>query len=137
MIRALAFAGLMALSACATSHAEAPSGPPSLAIAAGQPAPTQARFYADCISQSSAAHNYDREENLIRFHCDGATAQAFYDALADYSARVGSQYSADGRSYRFTQALQRNTTGVDYCWRADAGSYGCTLVFNAGEFLAQ
>ncbi len=137
MIRALVFAGLMALGACATSHAAPPSGPPSLAIAAGQPAPAQARFYADCISQSAAAHNYDREANLIRFHCDGAAARAFYEGLATYSAAIGSQYTSDGRTYRVTQALVRDLRGVDYCWRADAGGYGCTLVFNAGEFLAR
>lgn len=84
MIR-LALLALLTLAGCATSAAP-PAGPPSLAITPGEPAPPQARFYADCIVQSTQAQSYDREANVIRFNCDGAVAQAFFDGLGAWSA---------------------------------------------------
>lgn len=128
----------LALSACATSGGapDQPAGPPSLVASAGQPAPPQAKFYADCIAQSAGANTYDREANLIRFHCTGAPAQAFYDGLAAYSAEIGSEHTGDGRTVRATQKLERNLFGVDHCWKS-ADAYGCTLVFNAGAYLAK
>lgn len=125
-----------ALSACATAGGEAPAGPPSLVAAPGSPAPPRARLFIDCMTQSAAAEAYDREENLIRFRCTGAPARAFYDGLADWSARQGSQYdTADGRTVRYTQALRSNPTGIDSCSTDGQGDYACTVVFNAGEFL--
>ena len=124
----------LALGACATTAHEDP-GPRSFAAASGAPAPAQARFYADCIAQAAAAHSYDREQNWIRFHCAGAPAQAFFDGLAGWSAHKGSEYSADGRTYRFTDTMNHDPSGLDYCWRSDA-EYGCTIVLNAGDYLA-
>ena len=79
----------------------------------------------------------DREQGLIRFHCDGAPAQRFYDALGARTARIGSEYNADGRTLRFVERLQENTTGVDFCARDANGAYGCSVVYNAGDFLTQ
>ena len=58
------------------------------------------------------------------------------DGLAAYSASIGSEMHLDGRVWRFTDKMQHDASGVDYCWRADAdGSYGCTVVLNVGGFL--
>lgn len=129
---ALILAG--ALSACVTVEVTN-DATPSLAIARGEAVPPRAQVYVDCMRQAIDARTYDREENLIRFHCNGEPAQRFYDGLASRSARVGSEYTADGRTLRFTERLQENTTGVDYCARDAAGAHSCTVVFNAGDFL--
>lgn len=127
-----------ALGACATSGGgDEIAGPPSLAIVAGEPAPAKAQLYVDCIRQASDTRRYDREEGLIRFHCDGEPAQRFYDALGARSARIGSEYTDSGRTLRFVERLQQNTTGVDFCARDASGAYACTVVYNAGDFLTQ
>ena len=116
----------LALSACATSGGAAPqaepAGPVSLVAAPGQPAPPQAKFYADCIAQASAANTYDREANLIRFNCSGAPAQAFFEGLAAYSAEIGAEHTAEGRIMRFTQKVREGVFGLDYCWQETASS---------------
>ncbi len=132
---ALASIGLLALAACATAHV-GPSGPPSLTVAAGQTAPAQAQLYADCIAQAAANRSFDRENNWLRFHCASVPAQAFYDGLAAYSASIHSEIVGNGRTWRFTQRLEHDLSGVDYCWRDDAGGYGCTVVLNVGDYLA-
>lgn len=126
----------LALAACATSGEDAgPSGPPSLVVAPGQAVPAQARFYVDCITQAAAANTYDREANVIRFHCSGDVAQRFYDGLGAWSAAQGSQYEADGATWRFSTPIRENPSFVDFCKRAGS-SYDCTVVLNVGEFLA-
>ena len=136
MKRIIVLIAAFALTACATAH-EALSGPPTLTPAPGQPAPAQAQLYADCIAQAANDHTYDRESNWIRFHCSGAPAQAFDAGLAAYSASNHAEMHADNRTYRFTDHLQQNPSGIDGCWRDDAGgSYGCTVVLNVGAFLA-
>ena len=129
---------LLVLSACATVHAPQ-AGPPSLVAAVGQPAPAQARYYADCIAQATQTQSYDRENNWLRFHCTGAPAAAFYNALADWSAAHNSQLAGEGRTWRFTERPQHDPSGLDSCWRSasDATQYGCTVVLNVGDFLSQ
>ena len=141
MKQTLAAIALLALGACAT-HAEGPTGPPSLDVSANIAAPPQADYYANCIAQSTAAHTYFREERvatLLRFNCDGAVAQRFFDGLGPRSAEVGSELVVGERTWRFTNPIQRDTVGLDYCWRdALAGGpadYQCTVVLNVGEFL--
>ena len=137
-MRSAIFAAALALSACATAGGdEAPSGPPSLVVAEGAPAPAQARFYADCIAQAAQANTYDREANVLRFHCDGAVAQRFYDGLAAWSTQIGAQYEADGVTWRFSSAIRENPSFVDFCRRTSASRYDCTVVLNVGEFLAE
>lgn len=127
----------LALAACATTGGDdaAPSGPPTLVIAPGQAAPAQARFYADCIAQAAARDSYDREANVLRFRCDGAVAQRFYDGLAAWSAAQGSQYEAEGVTWRFSTRITQNPSFVDFC-RNRGADYDCTVVLNVGEFLA-
>lgn len=142
-MRALICAALSALGACATSHDEAPIGPPSLAVSANVTAPAQATLYADCVAQSAAERTYFREERddtLLRFNCVGDAAQRFFDGLGPYSARVGSEMVVGQRTWRFTSAIQRNTVGLDYCWRDQPNAnaepaYACTVVLNVGDFL--
>jgi len=134
-MRAIILAALAALGACA--HAAPTLMPPTFDIAPGMPVP-QAQLYGDCISQSTAARSYDRAGGLIRFHCGGAPAQAFFDALAGYSAANATEYRANGLTWRFTQSLEHNPEGLDFCTRADAdGASACTLIFNAGAFVRQ
>lgn len=138
MLSAVALSAVLLVAACASrpDAASAPSGPPTLAITPGLPAPPQSRLYAACISQATQNSSYDREANLLRFHCSGELAHAFFDALGPYTASIGSEMQGDGRIWRFTQRLQQNPTGTDYCWRDAANGYGCTVVLNVGEFLA-
>ena len=135
----LAIAGLMA-AGCAHSPAApaAAAAPPSLTIAPGAPAPAQSKFYADCIAAASSAGTYEREpgENFLRFNCSGDVAHSFYDGLGAWSAKIGSQVVYEGRTWRFSQKLVKNTIGVDHCSTDGAGDYRCTVILNIGEFLS-
>ena len=149
MRRTAVFAAIAALSlsaslaACATAHDAkadgASGGPTDLTLPAGDPAPPQARLYADCISQSVATGSFDRAGGFIRFRCDGAPARAFYDGLAAWSAKIGSEITVDGRTWRATQKVHKDLSGLDYCWHAPTANpaYGCTTVFNAGDFIRE
>jgi hypothetical protein len=136
-MKRLALIAALMLAACASSPDVEPSGPPTLVIAPGQAAPAQARFYADCIVQAAQAQTYDREENVLRFHCEGPTAQRFFDGLAAWSAEIGSQYEADGVTWRFSTPIRQNPSFVDFCRRTSGLQYDCTVVLNVGEFLAE
>lgn len=127
------------LTACAHGP-ETPDGPPDYAPIAGEPAPANARYYADCIGQAAMKGAYRRAsdgggDELILFTCDGAPARAFYDALGPWSARLGSAFEHEGRSYRSTAKILRNMFGVDSCSAAENADHRCVITFNAGDFL--
>lgn len=136
-----------ALAACATggggNDEEAYGGPPSLEVSADVPAPPQARLYADCLAQSAADQTYFREERndeLLRFNCSGDAANRFFAALAERAASEHSEMIVGMRTWRFTNRVQRDTIGLDYCWRDQPSTnaepvYGCTVVLNVGAFL--
>ena len=72
---------------------------------------------------------------LILFTCAGAPARAFYEALGPWSARFGSAFDHDGRSYRSTAKVQANMFGVDSCSVVAGADHRCVITFNAGDFL--
>jgi hypothetical protein len=132
-----------ALGACATSGGDEMTGSPSLEVSANVPAPPQATFYADCIAQAAAERTYFRDTRLdevLRFNCAGDVAQRFFDGLGPRSAAIGSEMAVGIRTWRFTNRIQRDTIGLDYCWRDQPNAnaepvYECTVVLNVGEFL--
>lgn len=126
--------------AAACAHAPEPAaGPPDFSAVATEPAP-HARLYADCIAEAAAAGRYGRAHDdsteMVVFTCTGATARAFYEALGPWSARVGSEARADGRTFRSTNPVRRDLFGVDICSTDGAGDYRCVISLNAGAFLA-
>ena len=136
----LPLAGL--LTACAHGMEPAATAAPDYAPITGDPAPPNARYYADCIGQAAAAGTYRRAadgdgDELILFTCTGAPARAFYDALGPWSARIGSAFEHDGRTYRPTARVQANMFGVDSCSAASNTDHRCIITFNAGDFLDQ
>ncbi len=118
-------------------------GPPSLEVSADVPAPARARLYADCLAQSAADQTYFREERndeLLRFNCTGDAANRFFAGLAERAAAEHSEMIVGIRTWRFTNRVERDTIGLDYCWRDQAyenaePAYGCTVVLNVGAFL--
>jgi len=136
-----------ALAACATggggSGDDEFAGPPSLEVSADVPAPAQARLYADCLAQAAANQTYFREQRndeLLRFNCTGDAANRFFAGLAERAATEHSEMVVGIRTWRFTNRVQRDTIGLDYCWRDQAYEnaepvYGCTVVLNVGAFL--
>ena len=136
-----AVASATTLAACA--HAPDPvAGAPDYNSIAGDPAPPNARLYADCLGQAAAAGTYRRAsdgggDELILFTCTGAPARAFYDALAPWSARIDSLFEHNGRVYRSTAKVTANLFGVDSCSTAAGADHRCVLTFNAGDFLDQ
>ncbi len=128
-----------ALAACAHAPESAPSAADYSPIV-GDPAPANARLYADCIGQAAAAGAYRRAsdaggDELILFTCSGAPARAFYDALGPWSARIDSAFDHDGRAYRSTAKVRRNLFGVDSCSAANGADHRCVITFNAGDFV--
>lgn len=137
-MRLIAFVCALALAAC-VSAPEEPVGPPSLVLAPGQLAPAQAQFYVDCIVQAAQARTFDREGNVLRFHCDGDVAGRFFEGLGAWSNEIGSQYESDGVIWRFSTPIRENPSFVDFCrlYEEFAPRYDCTVVLNVGEFLAE
>lgn len=129
---------LAALTACAHAPGAGRAAPDHTPIT-GDPAPPNARYYADCIGQSTATGDFRRAsdggDELILFTCTGAPARAFYDALGPWSARIGSAFDHDGRGYRSTAKVVANMFGVDSCSAAAGADHRCVITFNAGDFL--
>ena len=136
-----AVASATTLAACA--HAPDPvAGAPDYNSIAGDPAPPNARLYADCLGHAAATGAYRRAsdgggDELILFTCTGGPARAFYDALGPWSATIGSAFEHDGRVYRSTAKVTANLFGVDSCSTAAGADHRCVLTFNAGDFLDQ
>lgn len=134
-------AALLVLGACASAP-DAPSEPPSMVASDNVPAPERARLYADCLAQSTAENTYfgePRSQGLVRFNCDGTPAERFFDGLSAYSASIGAEYTEGSRTWRFTQPIERNPVGLDYCWREQPATgdatYACTIVLAVGRYL--
>jgi hypothetical protein len=140
-IRSVTIASLLvALGACAHASDATPVAPDYTPIA-GEPAPPNARYYADCIGQAATSGTFRRAsdgggDELILFTCTGAPARAFYDALGLWSVRLGTGFVHDGRSYRSTAKVVANMFGVDSCSvNATDADHRCVITFNAGDFL--
>lgn len=136
----LAAIALTATMAACAHTPDAVATAPDYAPIAGEPAPANARYYADCIGQAAAAGTYRRAsdgggDELILFTCTGAPARAFWDALGPWSAAHDSAFDHDGRSYRSTAKVQANMFGVDSCSTAANADPRCVITFNAGDFL--
>ena len=134
-------AAACSLTACASTGGgpAAPSGPPTPIRTPGEPAPAHASLYADCIAASASARTYEKEPGveLLRLTCSGAPARAFYDALAVWSTTgAGSQIVAEGRTWRYTQKIERDPYGLDDCSTDGAGDYRCTITLSVGAFLS-
>jgi hypothetical protein len=114
-----------------------PAVPQYRAIAT-EPAPPQAALYANCLASAAAAHHvaraHDPDTTLLVFTCDGEPAHAFFDGLAAWSARIGSEFQYEGRTYRSTVRVRRDLFGVDYC-ATDGQQHECVITLNVGEFL--
>jgi len=132
----------LTVSGCITlggDHEDAPVGPPTVIRTPGEPAPPHAKLYADCLAASAAAGTYEKEPGIemLRLTCAGAPAHAFYDALASWTATGGGcEIVAEGRTWRYTQKIERNPYGLDDCSTDGAGDYRCTISLNVGTFLS-
>ncbi len=131
-----AFLVLLSIAACA-GHPP-PSSAPDYQPIAGEQAPPQAALYASCLADATTSqryrHAHDADTNLILFTCTGTPATAFFEGLAAYSARIGSEFKHAGRTYRSTARVRQNLFGVDYC-ATDGTSYECVVTLNAGPFV--
>lgn len=128
---------LAILGACARQAT--PPSRPSFEPVRGHEAPPHAALYADCIAQAAANRTYrrahDPDTDILLFTCTGAPARAFYDELAAWSARIGSEVTYGGRTIRSTTKVRQNLFGVDYC-ASRGDQVECIVTLNAGEFLA-
>ena len=94
----------------------------------------RAALYANCLADAAANERYGRATDpdtaVLVFTCTGPSARAFFDGLAEYSAKVGSEFQHAGQTFRSTARVRRDMFGVDYC-SADT----CVITLNAGEFI--
>lgn len=124
---------LVVLAGC-SSHPPVAEPKPDYRPVALEPAPPQAELYANCIADAVANHHVSRARNedttLLVFTCNGAPARAFFDGLAEYSARIKSEFESSGVTFRSTARIRHDLFGVDYC-SADA----CNITLNAGDFV--
>lgn len=123
---------ILPLVACA-GHVP-PTAAPDYKPVATDAAPPQAALYGDCLADAIAKHRIaratDPDTTLLVFTCTGAPAKAFFDGLAAWSARIHSEFTREGRTYRSTQRVRHDLFGADYC-SADA----CVITLNVGEFV--
>lgn len=123
---------LLLLTAC--SHAAPPPHAPNYQPVVTEPAPPQADAYAACLGEAVTNHRYarahDPDTTILVLTCVGETAHALYDALGPHSAKVGSEFTSHGITYRSTNKVRNDLFGVDYC-----SSDECRISVNAGDFL--
>jgi hypothetical protein len=137
-----ALALMLATTACATMSEQAPRAPDYADVPTAAPTPA-ARLYANCLGQAASSGAFRRTAGgdgaeLLLFTCTGAPAAAFFEALGPWSARIGSEFQRDGRTFRSTARVQTDLFGVDYCSAAGNNEApACVLSFNAGDFLDQ
>ncbi len=124
------------LAACA-ARSPSPATPDYRPIAQ-EPARARALLYAGCLADAVAHHAVaearDATTNLLLFTCTGDTARAFFDGLAGWSARIGSEFAYGGRTYRSTTRVRHDLFGVDYC-ATDGTRHECVISLNAGAFV--
>ncbi|HEY4182326.1 MAG TPA: hypothetical protein VGM90_36085 [Kofleriaceae bacterium] len=128
---------LIVLAACA-GHAPTPTVPANFAGVPTESSPVVGALYANCLAAATAAQHYgeahDHDTHVLLFTCGGEPAKAFYDGLAEYTAKIRSEVVRDGRTYRPTQVVKHDLFGVDYCV-FDGTTYACTVTVNVGRFL--
>ncbi len=139
--------GTALLVGCATTNRPtARAEEPDLSPIVGQAVTPAGHLVLACVRQALATNTYDMvgddgDSRLIRFTCGGGEAEALFNALADRSANIGSEWQAGAVTYRSTERAARNLYGVDLCWR-DAITYGderatyaCHFNLNLGGFI--
>lgn len=128
---------LVGLAAC--GHTPPPAAPASFAGVPTTSSPVVGALYANCLAAAATAQHYgeahDPDTHVLLFTCSGDPAKAFYDGLAEHSAKIHSEVVRDGRTYRPTQVVRHDLFGVDYCV-FDGTTYACTITVNVGGFLA-
>lgn len=124
---------IVVFAACASSRPSLATAPDYRPISTTTASP-RATLYADCLADAIANKRYakaqDSDTNVLVFTCTGASARAFFDSLAGWSAQIGSEFQVGGTTYRSTARVQHDLFGVDYC-SADS----CVVILNAGGFL--
>jgi|GEM_PF-521238 len=138
IVNALGLPIAIILSACASAPDPIPTGPPDVTLTSGLPATAQARLYSGCIAQANSTGSIQRERDggTLRFTCTGDLAKHFFDALGPWSAKIGSEIVEDGRTYRFSKKLIKDSYGIDYCV-ADAGAHTCIVILAVGPFIEE
>lgn len=110
------------------------------ALSKPKPAGPNARYFANCLSDSAAHSTYDRDDRYIRFACYGTVAKAFYDALGQRAPGKTYEVVQADRRWRYTEIPKEDTFGLDGCWQSIVSAsgeepYGCMLLYPAGAFL--
>ena len=122
------------VAACASHRPPAEPTTPSYAPVIVEPPSPRGELYANCLADAVANHHFGRatdgDTTLLVFTCNGAPATAFVEGLAEWSAKQGSEFVANGVTYRSTARVRRDLFGVDYC-----SHDSCSITLNAGDFL--
>jgi len=133
MVRGCVRTLLILLVAACAHHAAPPVAPDYRPVTVAS-APPQAALYGDCLADAALNHRIaraaDPDTALLLFTCTGAPAKAFFDGLADYAAKIHSEFTQGGVVYRSTQHVRQNLFGVDYC-----SAEQCVITLNAGDFV--
>ena len=145
LLRAGAALGRLALAAmlggCLSVRPGAPVHAPDLDPPAGQPVTAAGRLYAACVGEATSSGRVDvvgdRSTHLLRFTCTGTPARSLYEALGDWSRSRRSTWEAGGRTWRSTEAIERDLVGADYCSSSPAGGAECSIQLNVGPFLLE
>jgi len=136
---ALAFAALLALSACASVAPSPPAAATDFSEITPMAAPARTVLYTDCLAQAierPAVARLSRDgAELLRFTCTGAPAQRFYEALGALEDGSVSIWKDAERTFRATALVKDDLFGVDYCSTSPANDPVCQIVLNTGAFL--
>jgi hypothetical protein len=141
---AVVLSGLMG---CATAGPrEAPPTTPDLTPISGQALSATGLQVLACVRQAWTAGTFDMvgddgESRLVRFTCQGAEANVLFDALAQRSAAINSEWTQGSATYRSTERIEHSLYGVDLCRRqaspdqTGSADYQCQFNLNLGGFI--
>lgn len=146
-MRALAMAMIaaLALGGCATmgggGGSEAASAPDFTPVP-GQAVSGNGYLVIACVNQAIERQSFDMvgeqdgDNRMIRFTCDGGPALMLFNALAERSAAIGSEWTEGAVVQRSTERVERDLYGSDICTR-DSEAYRCQFNLNLGGFIKE
>lgn len=136
------------LSACATTDGAETGSTPDYSPVSGRALSANAGLVLACLDEARAAGRTDMigddgDSRLIRFACEGVPAQALFDAMAERSAAIESEWRNGAVVFRSTEKIQRDLYGADVCSRdsvsygAEGATYRCQINLNVGGFIKE
>ena len=142
--RMAAVAATLALDGCATTGGGdgGSAAGPNFTPVPGQAVSGHGYLVIACVNQAIQNQTFDMvgetdgDNRMIRFTCDGGPAVMLFNALAERSAAIGSEWTEGTAVHRSTERVERDLYGSDICTR-DGDAHHCRFNLNLGGFIKE